>query len=720
MSQEPGKLLFAGRSLRVTALDEGFAELCFDREGDSINKLDEASVREVGVATAILAAAAVRGVLVTSAKSVFIVGADITEFSALFKLDLEALAANIASSNDVFNAFEDLPFPTVAALNGFALGGGLEMALSACMRVMSTQAQVGVPEVKLGLFPGFGGTVRLCRVASPAIAVEWVASGKQVGAQAALEAGVVDLACEPSELRDTALALLRRAAAGEIDWASARERKRQPLAAGAPDAILALRPKVAKASGKHQPAALAALDMMARAVTLDRAGALRLENQAFAAVAKTQAADAMVQTFLSDQVLKKLFKAHAKKARPVRHAAVLGAGIMGGGIAYTSAQRGIPVCMKDIAHAQLDLGMGEASKQLARLVKVGRLAQDEADAVLANIRPTLDYDGFQEPDVVIEAIVENLGVKHKVLAELEQVVRPDTVIASNTSSLRIDDIARPLTRPENFVGMHFFNPVPVMPLVEVIQGGRTTEAAVSTAVGLAVGMGKTPIVVKDCPGFLVNRILTAYIRGFLQLVADGADFVQIDKVLEAFGWPMGPAHLEDVIGLDTGSHVNDLISAGYPDRMPYLEHDALRLLASQGRYGQKNGVGFYRYHPDAMGKPVRSIDADSRRLLSSLQLDGPRDFSDEEIIERVMLPMIIEAAHALEQGVVGSAAELDMALLLGIGYPAYLGGALKYADWLGLSRVVERAVRYASLSPAYQPSAGMREMAAAGRRYYGA
>ncbi|MDO9479914.1 MAG: 3-hydroxyacyl-CoA dehydrogenase family protein, partial [Hydrogenophaga sp.] len=280
-------------------------------------------------------------------------------------------------------------------------------------------------------------------------------------------------------------------------------------------------------------------------------------------------------------------------------------------------------------------------------------------------------------------------------------------------------LAKALKRPENFVGMHFFNPVHMMPLVEVVRGSRSSDAAVSTAVGYAVAMGKTPIVVRDCPGFLVNRVLTAYMRGFLLLVADGADFVQVDRTMEAFGWPMGPAYLEDVVGMDTGSHVSDVISAGYPERMPHIEHDALRLMAREGRYGQKNGIGFYRYETDAQGKPRRSPAPDTPALLARLQPHGPRAFTDAEIVDRMMLPMVVEAVHALEEGVVGTAAELDTALQLGLGFPAYAGGPLQYADWLGLAEVVARCDRLApTLGAALQPTARMRAMAARGERFH--
>lgn len=248
-------------------------------------------------------------------------------------------------------------------------------------------------------------------------------------------------------------------------------------------------------------------------------------------------------------------------------------------------------------------------------------------------------------------------------------VRKDTLIATNTSSLRIDDIGQHMKHPERFVGMHFFNPVPVMPLVEIIQGTRTSDESVSTAVTWALKMGKTPIVVQDCPGFLVNRILTAYTRAFLQLIEEGADFEHVDKSMEAFGWPMGPAYLEDVIGIDTGSHVSDVISAGYPERMPHIENDAFRLMKSKDRLGQKNGKGFYEYTPDDSGRPQKHSSAEVHELLKAIQPNGQKDVSVEEIQQRMMLAMITEAVHCLEDKVVNSAEELDTALLMGVGFP---------------------------------------------------
>jgi len=714
--------MFQGKSIRVQALSDGVVELCFDRQGESINKLDSRTVGELLEAVTLIGKdATVRGVLVSSAKDVFIVGADITEFGGWFAWPEARLAEHIRGLNKSFTGLETLPVPTVVAINGFALGGGLETALSVDFRVMSTQAQIGFPEVKLGLFPAFGGTVRLPRVASAQVALDWIPTGAPAKADAAKAAGVVDEVVAPEALRDAALSLLKKAIAGDIDWRAKRAVKDAPVNISSDEArqlFTAVKEKVAKQSPKHQPAAMAAVEAMEKHFPLKRDAAIEIEVTGFAKICQTQAAHSLVQIFLNDQLLKKKFKEHARNARPLKQAAVLGAGIMGGGIAYTSALRGTPVLMKDIQQKQLDLGSSEAQKLVAKQVKSGKLKPEKAEAILASIKPQLDYAGFDQVDAVVEAVVENIKIKHAVLTEVESLTRNDAVIASNTSSLRIDDLAAPLQRPENFVGMHFFNPVPVMPLVEVIKGSKTSDTATSTIVGYGVAMGKTPIVVKDGPGFLVNRILTPYMLAASRLIADGADFVKIDQVMEEFGWPMGPCYLNDVIGMDTGEHVFKIISAGFPERMQVTWKDSVGLMVANKRFGQKNGVGFYSYENDPTGKPKKSVDADSHALLATTQSKGTREFSTQEIIDRMMLPLMVEAAHAFEDGVVDTVVELDMALLLGLGFPQYLGGALKYADWLGLDKVVALSERYAGLGPMYQVTAKMREMAAQKLKYY--
>jgi 3-hydroxyacyl-CoA dehydrogenase/enoyl-CoA hydratase/3-hydroxybutyryl-CoA epimerase/enoyl-CoA isomerase len=709
-------MLFQGNSLWVELRDGGIAELCFAAEGQSVNKFDVRTVDELAAATkAIQERSGIRGVLVTSAKEAFIVGADIFEFTSLFARPPAEIEAHIAAQNAAFSGFDDLPVPTVAALNGLAFGGGLEMALACDGRVMSEATQIGLPEVGLGLFPGYGGTVRLPRLASARVAIDWISSGKPQSAQVALAAGVVEKVTAPDTVRTAALEVLN-SLIGSGEWRERRHRRHGPSAADAA-AFAEAREKLSKTAA-HQPAALAAVDLMERAAGLTRDAALKLEHAAFAQIARTQAAASLIQLFINDQAIRKKAKEYGRIAHKVRKAAIVGAGIMGGGIAYTSASRGVPVIMKDIQQGQLDAGMAEASKLLNKQVESGRLKAEKATAVLADIHPTLEYSGFDAVDVVVEAVVEKMSVKKTVLDQIEGLVGTDTIIASNTSSLSISEMAGVLDRPEKFVGMHFFNPVPLMPLVEVIRGTQTSAQAAATVAGYANALGKTAIVVKECPGFLVNRILITYLLGFLRALDAGADFLEIDRVMESFGWPMGPAYLSDVVGMDTLAHVVEVISTGFADRMKVTFPNAVQMLVRENRLGQKNGSGFYRYETDPKGRPRKSVDPKTAELIAGLRSSARRAFSDDEMRERLMLPMIIEAVHCLEEDIVESPAEVDMSLILGLGFPRHVGGPLKYADWLGMKHVVERCDAYAELGPLYTPTDGMRAAAKSGGKFY--
>ena len=318
------------------------------------------------------------------------------------------------------------------------------------------------------------------------------------------------------------------------------------------------------------------------------------------------------------------------------------------------------------------------------------------------IQPTLDYAGFERADIVVEAVVENPQVKAKVLAETEQHLRADAVLASNTSTIPISQLAQALQRPENFCGMHFFNPVPRMPLVEVVRGEKSSDATIGKVVAWASKMGKTPIVVNDCPGFFVNRVLFPYFAAFGLLLRDGADFRQIDKVMEKqFGWPMGPAWLLDVVGIDTAHHAQRVMAEGFPTRMQKDYRDAIDVLFDAERYGQKNGKGFYRWETDRKGKAKKSIDPEVDALLNPV-CAATRVFSDEEILNRMMIPMLNEVVRCLEEKIVASPAEADMALVYGLGFPPFRGGALRYLDTLGNGNVVDQARRYGDLGALYQ------------------
>jgi 3-hydroxyacyl-CoA dehydrogenase/enoyl-CoA hydratase/3-hydroxybutyryl-CoA epimerase/enoyl-CoA isomerase len=420
--------------------------------------------------------------------------------------------------------------------------------------------------------------------------------------------------------------------------------------------------------------------------------------------------------FLNDQFLGGLAKKQQAAARPISMAAVLGAGIMGGGIAYQSALKGTPIIMKDIAQEGLDLGMGEARKQLNKQVAKGRIDGNKMFNILSSIEPTLSYDSIGKADIVVEAVIENPKIKQLVLAELESLVPKDTIIATNTSTISVDDLASVLKRPENFCGMHFFNPVPVMPLVEVIRGQKSSDETIATTVAYAKKMGKIPIVVNNCPGFLVNRILFPYFGAFSRLINDGANYKQIDKAMERFGWPMGPAYLLDVVGLDTAVHAQAVMAAGF-ERMKLDIDTVIDKLFEHKDLGQKSGSGFYLYENDKRGKPKKLPNPATEQLAASMASTS-KEFKDEEIVQRMMVAMCMETIRCLEDGIVSTAIEADMGLVLGIGFPPFRGGALRYVDSLGLSQFCEIADKYAGLGELYQPTAKLREMALANETFY--
>ena len=715
-------MIYEGKAITVKALESGIVELNFDLKGESVNKFNRLTLSDLRQAVdAIKADASVKGVIVTSGKDVFIVGADITEFVDNFKLPDEELVAGNLEANKIFSDFEDLGVPTVAAINGIALGGGFEMCLAADYRVMSTAAKVGLPEVKLGIYPGFGGTVRLPRLIGVDNAVEWIASGKENRAEDALKVHAVDAVVAPEKLQEAALDLVKRAISGELDFKAKRQPKLEKLKLNAIEQMMAFETSkgfVAGQAGPNYPAPVEAIKTIQKAANFGRDKAIEVEAAGFAKLAKTSVAQSLVGLFLSDQELKKKAKAYDKQAREVKLAAVLGAGIMGGGIAYQSAFKGTPILMKDIREEGIQMGLDEASKLLGKRVEKGRLTPAKMAEALNAIRPTTSYGDFGNVDIVVEAVVENPKIKQAVLAEVEGLIRDDAIIASNTSTISISLLAQALKRPENFCGMHFFNPVHMMPLVEVIRGEKTSETAIATTVAYAKKMGKSPVVVNDCPGFLVNRVLFPYFGGFARLVSAGVDFVRIDKVMEKFGWPMGPAYLMDVVGMDTGHHGRDVMAEGYPDRMKDDRRTAVDALYEADRLGQKNGKGFYSYETDKRGKPAKVVDESVKSVLAPIVYEQ-RDVTDEDIINFMMIPLCLETVRCLEDNIVETAAEADMGLIYGIGFPPFRGGALRYIDSVGVAEFVALADQYADLGPLYHPTAKLREMAANGQRFYG-
>ena len=716
-------MVYQGNRITVTMLEDGIANMQYNAENESVNKFDaETNKQFAEVVSALEKADDVKGLIVTSSKGVFIAGADITEFVASFKQPEEEIKDWVININDAFNRFEDLPFPKVAAINGAALGGGCEMTLVCEYRVMSDKAIIGLPETQLGIFPGFGGTVRTTRVIGIDNALELIATGTPKKALDALKLGLVDATVAADDLQDAAIDLVKKCISGELDWQAKREEKLVPVKLNQLEQAMAFNSAkgmiFAKANPKQYPAPALAIAAMEKHVNLPRDKAIEVEAAGFAKAAKTPQAESLVGLFLSDQLVKKLAKQHSKNAHEINEAAVLGAGIMGGGIAYQAASKGLPIIMKDIKSEQLDLGMGEASKLLGKMVERGKMTPVKMGETLSRIRPTLNYGDFAETDIVIEAVVENPNVKRAVLKEVEGLVKDDCILASNTSTISITFLAEALERPENFVGMHFFNPVSRMPLVEVIRGKKSSEEAISTTVALATKMGKVPVVVNDCPGFLVNRVLFPYFGAFDLLLKQGADFAHVDKVMEKFGWPMGPAYLIDVVGLDTGVHGAEVMAEGFPDRMKPDYKGAIELLYENKRLGQKNGVGFYKYEMDKRGKPKKVADEATYELLKATTDSEKQTFDDQAIIDRTMLAFCNETVRCLEDNIVSTPSEADMAMIMGVGFPPFRGGPCRYIDQMGLDNYLALCEKYAHLGKAYEAPQKIRDMAAAGETFY--
>ncbi|HIF5838900.1 TPA: fatty acid oxidation complex subunit alpha FadB [Vibrio parahaemolyticus] len=717
-------MIYQADTLQVKEIQDGIAELSFCSP-KSVNKLDLATLESLDKALdALTSHQGLKGLMLTSDKDAFIVGADITEFLGLFaKTDAE-LDQWLQFANSIFNKLEDLTVPTISVLKGHTLGGGCECVLATDMRIGDKTTSIGLPETKLGIMPGFGGCVRLPRVIGADSAMEIITQGKACRADEALKIGLLDAVVETDALHESALQTLTSAINEKIDWQARRKQKTSPLTLSKLESMMSFtmaKGLVAQKAGPHYPAPMTAVITIEEGARFARNEALDIERKYFVKLAKSEEAKALVGLFLNDQYIKGIAKKAAKSAsKDTERAAVLGAGIMGGGIAYQSALKGVPVLMKDIAQPSLDLGMTEASKLLNKRLAQGRIDGFKMAGILASITPSLHYAGIENSDVIVEAVVENPKVKAAVLSEVESHVGEDTVITSNTSTIPINLLAQSLKRPENFCGMHFFNPVHRMPLVEIIRGEKTSDKTINRVVAYAAKMGKSPIVVNDCPGFFVNRVLFPYFGGFSMLLRDGADFTKVDKVMERkFGWPMGPAYLLDVVGIDTAHHAQAVMAEGFPERMGKQGRDAIDALFEANKYGQKNGNGFYSYTIDKKGKPKKTFTEDILPVLADVCADK-QEFDEQTIIQRMMIPMINEVVLCLQEGIIATPQEADMALVYGLGFPPFRGGVFRYLDSVGIAEFVEMAKQHADLGAMYHVPQMLIDMAAKGESFYGA
>jgi 3-hydroxyacyl-CoA dehydrogenase / enoyl-CoA hydratase / 3-hydroxybutyryl-CoA epimerase len=677
---------------RIEPGPEGIAHLVMDDPARRLNVIDEAALDSLEQALASIETdTAIRGVVVRSGKSgSFIAGADVAAIAAI--TDPEAARTVVRRAHAVFARLAALRVPTVAAIDGVCLGGGTELALACDSRVASEdpRTQIGLPEVMLGILPGFGGTTRLPRLIGLPGALDLLLSGRTLDGRRAERMGLVAratpsawlLAAAERRVRD----LMRLPDGGRRDAYAPRDAAawfldRTPF--GRALAFQQARASVKARTAGNYPAPLAILRVLEHAVGQPVEHGLALEVDEVAHLATGPVCKNLIRIFLlSERAKKDAVVADASlKPAAVTRLALAGAGVMGGGIAELASRNGIEVRVRDLAPAALTRALLTVRSLIDERGRKKRMRAGERDNQMACVLPTLDLSGVARADFAMEAVVEDLDVKRRVFAELEVRMRPDAVLATNTSSLSVDALAAGLQHPQRFCGFHFFNPVHRMPLVEVVRGAATSDATLVTAVGLARRLGKTPVVVSDAPGFVVNRILMPYLREALHLLEEGYPLADIDASMTRFGMPMGPFAVVDEVGLDVADKVAKVLAKAFPDTMS--EAPALGRLVAAGRLGKKSGLGFYRHR----GR-TRTADPAVATLLGFQRVR--RAPSLEALAERMVLAMINEAARCLGEGVVSDAGMLDVAMIFGTGFPPHRGGVLRHADALGLARVESR------------------------------
>ncbi|HYG63120.1 MAG TPA: 3-hydroxyacyl-CoA dehydrogenase NAD-binding domain-containing protein [Thermoanaerobaculia bacterium] len=645
----------------------------------------------------------------------FIAGADVEEIARVAD-PLEA-EAGARLGQRLFAAWEALPFPTVAAIRGVCVGGGTELSLASTWRVASDRkdTKIGLPEVRLGILPAWGGSNRLPRLIGIPEALEMILTGRNLSGRRALKVGLIDALIPDARfldhVRDFALDkrdMPRKEGSGGVDLKELLLEK-NPL--GRKILFDQARKKTLEQTRGHYPAPLRAIEVVRIGLEDGRKAGFDAEARALADLATAQTSKNLVHVFGLQEGAKRAKGVPGGEAREVRRAAVLGAGVMGGGIAQIIAQEaGIPVRMKDLNDEALVSGMAHASGLFDRLVKKRRLESAEARRRMALLLPSLDYSGFGGADLVVEAIVEKMDVKQDAFAELARHVPETAVLASNTSSLSVAGIGAKTPNPGRVVGMHFFNPVHKMPLVEVIATDVSDPAAVNTVFDFTRRLGKIPVLVKDAPGFLVNRLLMFYSIEAYWLLHEGHRIEDLDTAMLDWGMPVGPLALGDDVGLDVAIKVAHILGEAFADRLPLPPW--LNKMTESGRLGVKNGSGFYRYD----GKERKGPDPSAYEVLGVRpRVENP---DPNALAERMVLPMVNEAARCLEEGVVRSAAELDLAMIFATGFPPFRGGLCRWADHEGLPRLVATLERLeVAAGERFRPSDALRATAEAGGFY---
>ena len=704
----------------LSSPEADIAVLTFDTPNKSANVLSNSVLDELAKhLDALEKRAGLAGLIFCSAKpGIFIAGADLREFVQSLSAPKEQVVAMCRRGQTLFGRLSAMPFVTVAAINGICVGGGAELASWCDRRLFSNnpKAEFGFPEVKLGLFPGWGGTARAPRIAGLSNAVEMVTGGESISAEAAYKMGWASDVVTDTELLPAAIRLVRAEQASN-EYLKDRERWRGPVVITETELgfLGATASAVIRQQTKGQyPAPEAALETLLESAMLDAESACQLEATRMAKLFGSSVNAALLNVFFLTDRNKKDTGVDGKKVQPqaIASVTVIGAGIMGSGIAAANVKRGLTVALTDAARESLLKGGRSVLEEAA----FDRTLKGPSAERMLELAPLLNLTSSDPEvaasDLVIEAVIENEKVKRAIYTQLEPLLGPHAILASNTSTIPITKLAAGLKRPERFCGIHFFNPVRRMKLVEVIRGEKTSDETIATAMAYAKGIGKVPIVMNDGPGFLVNRLLFPYMHEAIELLCDGADIKAIERAAKSFGMPMGPIELYDLVGIDTAVYAGQTMFEAFPDRV--VVSPLLPAMVEAKRLGKKTGRGFYSYD-NKKSRP--EPDATLAEVIAP-HIRGQREFTPDELTIRLFLPMFLEATRVLEDGIVRDPRDIDLGLIFGLGFPPFKGGLMFWADTLGAAAIVEMLKPFASLGNRMAPTASLLEMAASGAKFY--
>jgi 3-hydroxyacyl-CoA dehydrogenase/enoyl-CoA hydratase/3-hydroxybutyryl-CoA epimerase/3-hydroxyacyl-CoA dehydrogenase/enoyl-CoA hydratase/3-hydroxybutyryl-CoA epimerase/enoyl-CoA isomerase len=696
---------------------DGIGLLTLDLPDKKVNTLSQATLMELGGWIGSLKKRTdLKGLLFRSGKpGQFIAGADLKELGALAFANKEQVGQAVSMGHQLYGLVARLPFPTVALVDGNCMGGGTELILAMDDRIVSnaSHTKIALPETKLGIIPGWGGTQRLPRLIG-LNAIEMICTGEPVSASKAVEIGLAFDAVPADKLVDEGVRRIN-ALADSGEWKTLRAKHQGPLGLTADQHAFAFATAEGavrmKTKGQY-PAPLVALKAIRDGCNVSLEEGLKVERDAALEVMGSPISANLIAVFFMQNRLARDPGVENPELtpQPIRRVGVIGSGLMGAGIAAAHARSGLPTAMVDVDDAKLADGLKRAAEVVAGRIKIGRATTDDLARMLGLLSTSTSNNILADRDIIIEAITENESAKAATFRELGKVMKPGAILASNTSTISITRLAESSPDPSRFVGMHFFNPVDRMELVEVIRGEKTSDETVASVVALAKSIRKTPIVVKDCAGFLVNRVLLPYLNEALQLLQEGVPMDAIDDAATKFGMPMGPIMLHDLIGIDTAAFAGKVMIEAYPDRA--VPTRLLVDMLKAGRLGQKSGLGFRKHN----GKKVEA-DPAFASILDKYRT-GDRVMGQEEITNRLFLPMLLEATRVLEEGIVREPADVDMGLILGIGFPPFKGGILRWADTEGASKILERLEPFQSLGKRYEPTETIRRQANSGGVFY--